>query len=137
APAPVLDDDRGAAQGPPGARRAMSRLAEIVQKRERLAARSDEQRREIVETLAGCSTVLSVADRGLALGRWARDHPIASAVAIAALVGARRRLGWRGAVRALALWRTGRYVLDLVGTYAEMRGARAEGRPGRQPGGQS
>lgn len=99
----------------------MSRLAEIVQKRERLAARADEQRRTIAESLAGWRRVVSVADRGVAWARWAREHPVVIAVATAALVAARPRLGLRWAVRGLTLWRTGRFVLDLVRTLAAMR----------------
>jgi YqjK-like protein len=102
----------------------MNRLAEIVQKRERLAARAEEQRRTIAESLAGCQRVLSVADRGVAWARWARGHPVLIAVATAALVAARPRLGLRWAVRGLTLWRTGRFALDLVRTLAAMRAGR-------------
>jgi hypothetical protein len=120
----------------------MSRLDEIVQKRERLAARAEEQRRAIAEVLARYSAPLSLADRGFAWANWARQHPVLIAVATAALVAARPRLGLRWAVRGLTLWRTGRFALDLVRTFAAMRAARhATGQPpvesGRQPSGQS
>jgi YqjK-like protein len=104
----------------------MSRLADIVQKRERLVARADEHRRALAETLAGCRRVLSIADRGFAWAQWARGHPLLIAVAAAALVAARPRLALRWAARGLALWRTGRFALALIRTVAAGRAARAD-----------
>jgi YqjK-like protein len=103
----------------------MSRLDELAQRRERLVARASEQRSAIAESLAGCRTMLSVADRGLTFGRWMREHPAAIAIATAVLVAVRPRLGLRWVVRTLSLWRTGRFVLDLAKTFAAMRAARA------------
>jgi YqjK-like protein len=103
----------------------MSRLDELARRRERLIGRASEQRAAITESLAGCRRVLSVADRGLAWGQWAREHPVVIAMATAALVALRPRLGLRWVVRALSLWRTGRFALDLVRTFAAMRNARA------------
>jgi hypothetical protein len=110
----------------------VSRLADIARKREQLIARSAEQRRAIAESLEGCRGVLSIADRGLAWGKWARGHPVLIAIATAGFVAVRPRLGLRWVVRALSLWRTGRFALDLVKTFAAMRAARAD-----QTGGQS
>jgi YqjK-like protein len=104
----------------------VSRLDDIVQKRERLAARAEDQRRALAEALAGCRGVLSVADRGLAWGKWAREHPVVLAIATAALVAAKPRLGLRWAARGLAMWRTGRFVLDLVRALAARRTGRTD-----------
>ena len=114
----------------------MSRLDELALRRERLVARAAEQRTAISESLAGCRSMLSVADRGLTWGRWLREHPAVIAIATAVLVAARPRLGLRWVVRTLSLWRTGRFVLDLVKTFAAMRAARAPRAPA-QPSDQS
>jgi YqjK-like protein len=107
----------------------MSRLDEIVQRRERLSARAGEQRAAIAEALVPLRSLVSIADRGLAWGQWAREHPVLIAVATSALVAARPRLGLRWAMRALAMWRSGRFALDLVKTFAAMRAAgKAQGR---------
>jgi YqjK-like protein len=111
----------------------MSRLEELAAKRERLAARAAEQRAAIAASLAGCRRILAVADRGIAWGQWAREHPVAIAVAAAALVAMRPRLGLRWVVRALSLWRTGRFALDLVKTFVSMRAAHAAAESGQPP----
>jgi YqjK-like protein len=103
----------------------MSRLDELARRRERLVGRAAEQRAAIAESLSGCRRMLSVADRGLAWGQWARGHPVLIAIGTAALVAVRPRLGLRWVVRALSLWRTGRFALDLVRTFAAVRSARA------------
>jgi YqjK-like protein len=103
----------------------MSRLDELARRRERLVARASEQRAAIGQSLAGCRRILVFADRGIAWGLWAREHPVAIATAAAALVAARPRLGLRWIVRALSVWRTGRFALDLLKTFAAMRAARA------------
>jgi hypothetical protein len=110
----------------------MSRLDDIARKRERLVARAAEQRRAIGESLDGLQGVLSVADRAFTLGKWARGHPAVLAIATTGLVALRPKLGLRWVVRALSLWRTGRFALDLLKTLAAMRAARAG-----QTGGQS
>jgi YqjK-like protein len=114
----------------------VSRLAELALRRERLVTRAAEQRAAIAESLAGCRRIVSVADHGLAWGQWARQHPVVIAIATAALVAARPRLGLRWVVRGLSLWRTGRFALDLLKTFAAMRAARAAP-PATQPSGQS
>jgi len=114
----------------------MSRLTDIVRKREYLAARAEEQRRAIGDAFAASRGPLSLADRGFAWANWARQHPVVIAVATAALVAARPRLGLRWAVRGLTLWRTGRFVLDIVRTLAAMRAERNAAEAG-QPSVQS
>ena len=101
----------------------MSRLADIVHRRERLSARAEEQRRALAGALAGCRAIVSVADRGLAWGQWVRRHPAALAIAVAGLLAARPRLALRWAARGLAMWRTGRFVLGLVRSVAAARRA--------------
>ena len=111
----------------------MSRLSDIVQKRERLTARAEEQRRAIGDALAAYQRPLSLADRGVAWTRWARGHPVVIAVGLAALVAARPQLALRWAARGLALWRTGRFVLELIRTVAARRADQPAARSGGQP----
>jgi hypothetical protein len=92
----------------------MSALAQILERRARLVAEAEAQRRALVEGIAVCRSVLVVADRGIAWAAWLRARPylvVAAATAIAVL---RPRLALEWSARLLTLWRVGRLLYDAV-----------------------
>src|SRR5258705_2702260 len=83
----------------------MSALAEILERRARLLAEAEAQRRALAQGIAVCRSVLVVADRGIAWATWLRARPyvvVAAATAIAVL-RPKLALGW--SARLLTLWR--------------------------------
>jgi len=110
----------------------MSALAEILEKRARLVADAEAQRRALSEGIAGCRRLLSVADRAVALAHWLRARPylvIAAAAAIA-VMRPRMALGW--GARLLTLWRAGRFLIEVIKPAAPRRALDAD-RPGSRP----
>jgi hypothetical protein len=92
----------------------MSALAEILERRARLLAEAEAQRRALAQGLAVCRSVLVVADRGIVWAAWLRARPylvVAGATAIAVL---RPRLALEWSARLLTLWRVGRLLYDAV-----------------------
>ena len=92
----------------------MSALAEIVERRARLLAEAEAQRRALAQGVAVCRSVLVVADRGIAWASWLRARPylvVAAATAIAVL---RPRLALEWSARLITLWRAGRLLYDAI-----------------------
>ena len=92
----------------------MSALAQILERRARLLAEAEAQRRALSEGVAVCRSVLVVVDRGIVWASWLRARPylvVAAATAIAVL---RPRLALEWSARALTLWRVGRLLVDAV-----------------------
>jgi hypothetical protein len=92
----------------------MNALADILDRRARLLAEAEVQRESLAENLAVCRSVLIVADRGIAWAKWLRARPylvVAVATAFAAL-RPRRALVW--SARAIALWRLGSVLYNLI-----------------------
>ena len=92
----------------------MSALAEIVERRARLLAEAEAQRRALAQGIAVCRSVLVVVDRGIVWAAWLRARPylvVAAATAIAVL---RPRLALEWTARLLTLWRVGRLLYDAV-----------------------
>ena len=92
----------------------MSALADILERRERLVAEAEAQRRALAEGFAACRSVLVVADRGIAWAAWLRAKPflvVALATAIAVL---RPKFALEWSARLLTLWRVGRLVYDAI-----------------------
>src|SRR6266480_3202682 len=107
-------DPRRAAQGPDETRGAMSALPQILERRARLLAEAEVQRRALSEGIAVCRNVLVVVDRGIVWASWLRARPylvVAAATAIAAL---RPRLALEWSARLLTLWRVGSLLYDAV-----------------------
>ena len=92
----------------------MSALPQILERRARLLAEAEAQRRALSEEIAVCRNVLVVADRGIAWATWLRARPylvVAAATAIAVL-RPKFTLAW--SARVLTLWRVGRLLYDVV-----------------------
>jgi len=92
----------------------MSALPQILERRARLLAEAEVQRRALSEGLAVCRNVLVVADRGIAWATWLRARPylvVAAATAIAVL---RPKFALAWSARVLTLWRVGRLLYDVV-----------------------
>ena len=92
----------------------MSALADILERRARLIAEAEAQRRALVEGIGVCRSVLVVADRGIAWAGWLRARPylvVAVATAIAVL---RPKLALEWSARLLTLWRVGRLLYDAI-----------------------
>jgi hypothetical protein len=92
----------------------MSVLAEVLQKRARLLARAETERRTLSEQIAGCARAVSLVERGLQWSAWLRARPYLAIAVIVAIVVLRpvRLLRWGGSL--LSLWRLGRLVFDAV-----------------------
>ena len=92
----------------------MSALAQILERRARLLAEAQAQRRAFAEGIAVCRSVLVVVDRGMVWAAWLRARPylvVAAATAIAVL---RPKLALEWSARLLTLWRVGRLLYDAV-----------------------
>ena len=92
----------------------MSALPQILERRARLLAEAEVQRRALSEGIAVCRNVLVVADRGIAWATWLRARPylvVAAATAIAVL---RPKFALAWSARVLTLWRVGRLLYDVV-----------------------
>jgi hypothetical protein len=63
-----------------------SRLEQLTARRERLVAQSDALRARLGGSTEGLEQALSVADLGLAAGRYVRDRPLLSWLAVGAVV---------------------------------------------------
>jgi hypothetical protein len=99
----------------------MSALAEILERRARLVADAEAQRRALSEGIAGCRRLLSVADRAVALARWVRAKPYLSVAAAVAIAVMRPRITLAWSARLLTLWRVGHFVFDVIKPLAAQR----------------
>ena len=92
----------------------MGALAEILERRARLLAEAEAQRRALAEGLAVCRGVLVVADRGIAWASWLRARPYLVVAAAAAIAVLRPKLALAWSARLLTLWRVGRLLLGAI-----------------------
>ena len=102
----------------------MSALADILERRARLVAEAETQRRALAEGLAGCRSVLVVADRGLAWAAWLRARPYLVVALVTAIAVLRPRFALAWSARLLTLWRVGRLVYDAIKPLASVRALR-------------
>ena len=102
----------------------MSVLAEIIERRARLVAEADAQRRALAEGFAGCRSVLVVADRGIAWAAWLRARPYLVVAFVTAIAVLRPRFALEWSARLLTLWRVGRLVYDAIKPLAGERALR-------------
>jgi len=82
-----------------------SDLIEFARHKERLIARAEQQRTVISASVLRLRKAISIVDRGLAIARYLKAHPIVVAIAVsaAAVVGRRNLLRWAG--RGWVAWR--------------------------------
>jgi len=92
----------------------MSALAEILERRARLVAEAEAQRRDLAAGLAGCRSVLVVVDRGIAWASWLRARPYVVVIAAAAIALLRPKLALGWSARLLMLWRVGRFLYSVI-----------------------
>jgi len=104
----------------------MSVLAEIIERRARLVAEADAQRRALAEGFAGCRSVLVVADRGIAWAAWLRARPYLVVAFVTAIAVLRPRFALEWSARLLTLWRVGRLVYDAIKPLAGERAPRGK-----------
>ena len=83
-------------------------LIELARRKERLIARTAAQRTAIADAYRRWQKPASMVDRGVAVARFVKAHPLllAIGVAAAAALGRRNLLQWAG--RAWVAWRTWR-----------------------------
>jgi hypothetical protein len=105
----------------------MNELAKISEKRARLIAQAEAERRALAEEIAGASAGgLTMADRAFRLGVWLRARPYLVAAAIATIIMVRPGGTLRWGTRALGLWRLARIALDVALPYLNRRSAAPE-----------
>jgi hypothetical protein len=104
----------------------MNVLAEIIERRARLVAEADAQRRALAEGFAGCRSVLVVADRGIAWAAWLRARPYLVVAFVTAIAVLRPRFALEWSARLLTLWRVGRLVYDAIKPLAGERAPRGK-----------
>ena len=92
----------------------MSALAQILERRARLLAEAQAQRRALAEGIAVCRSVLVVVDRGMVWAAWLRARPYVVVAAATAIAVLRPKLALEWSARALTLWRVGRLLYDAV-----------------------
>lgn len=89
-------------------------LVECARRRERLIARAQRERTEIANALARWGKPLGAIERGIAVARYLKAHPIlvVSALAVAVVLG--RRGIVRGLGGGLVMWRAWRSVREWM-----------------------
>ena len=92
----------------------MSALAQILERRARLLAEAEAQRRALSEGVAVCRSVLVVVDRGIVWASWLRARPYVVVAAATAIAVLRPRLALEWSARLLTLWRVGSLLYDAV-----------------------
>jgi len=100
----------------------MSALPQILERRARLLAEAQAQRRALSEGIAIFRNVLVVVDRGIVWAGWLRARPYVVVAAATAIAVLRPKLALEWSARLLTLWRVGRLVYDAVKPAAGDRG---------------
>lgn len=90
------------------------RLDQIAARRERLLAKATAQREEVAQLLTPWQAPLAVADKGLTLAAYLREHPSIVVVAVAALVVLSPKRAYRWARRSFAVWRGYRWAVNAL-----------------------
>ncbi len=94
------------------------RLVEIRARRELLLARSAVQRDALALLVQRWHAPLDLADRGFRLVQYARKHPGAVLLAVAALAALSPKRAFRWARRAVVFWRGYRWAATTLGRLA-------------------
>ncbi len=99
----------------------MSALDDILQRRARLVAEADAQRKVLAGELAACGSVLRVADRGIAWASWLRARPYLVVALVTAIAVLRPKLAFAWSARVVTLWRAGQFLYEAVKPALESR----------------
>ena len=85
-------------------------LIEIREKRARLIERAARERDDLGRGIAALSVPIAVVDRGLAVARYLKAHPVivAAAAALVIALQPRRTISW--VQRGVAMWQTWRWL---------------------------
>ena len=94
------------------------RLAEIRARRELLLARSAVQRDTLALFVQRWRAPLELADQGIRVVRYAREHPGAVLLAVAAFAALSPKRAFRWARRAVLFWRGYRWAVAALGRLA-------------------
>jgi hypothetical protein len=78
---------------------------DLMLKRERLLAQCAAQRDELAALTLQFEGPIRLADRGIAVVHYLRDHPLVLGVLVAALAVLKRRGLWKWVPRGVAAWR--------------------------------
>jgi hypothetical protein len=92
----------------------MSALADVLERRARLVAEADSQRKALAGHLAACGSVLTVVDRGITWAKWLRARPYVVVAVVTAIAVLRPKLALAWSVRVVTLWRAGRFLYEAV-----------------------
>jgi hypothetical protein len=99
----------------------MSSLDEVLERRARLVAESDAQRRALAGELEACGSVLKVADRGIAWAGWLRARPYLVVALVTAVAVLRPKLALAWSARLVTVYRAGRFLFDAIKPALESR----------------
>ncbi len=102
----------------------MSALADILERRAGLVAEADAQRTRLARELEACTSVLVVADRGIAWASWLRARPYMVVAVVTAIAVLRPKLALAWSARLLTLWRAGRFLYETVKPVLDERRAK-------------
>jgi len=80
-------------------------LIELARRKERLIARAESQRMAVGTSFRELQAPIAIVDRGLAVGRFLRAHPVLVVALVGAVTVFRRRGLVSVAGRALTAWR--------------------------------
>ena len=94
------------------------RHAEIRARRELLLARSAVQRDALALLVERWRPPLELADQGIRVVRYAREHPGAVLLAVAALAALSPKRAFRWGRRAVLFWRGYRWAVEVVARLA-------------------
>lgn len=92
----------------------MRALEDIRERRARLVAEAESQRRALAVHLAACGSVLTVVDRGITWARWLRARPYLVVAAVTAIAVLKPRFALAWSARLVTLWRAGRFLYEAV-----------------------
>jgi YqjK-like protein len=92
----------------------MSALDDIIERRARLIAEAELQRKSLGAELAVCRSVLVVVDRGITWAKWLRARPYLVVAAVTAIAVLKPRFALAWSARIVTLWRAGRFLYEAI-----------------------
>jgi hypothetical protein len=99
----------------------MSALEDILVRRARLVAEADAQRTALAGEIQAFSSVLRVADRGIAWAGWLRARPYLVVALVTAVAVLRPKLALAWSARLVTVYRAGRFLFEAIKPALESR----------------